>query len=209
MSSPLTFSAAVEGTTDEAVVRKILKAIKIFPGKFYGLEGKGKIQRQLKGFANAAKFAPWLVLIDLDNDAPCAPELARTWSPENSPFLCFQVAVHEIEAWLLADRLNFSGFFGVPESSIPLVPDELSNPKKMVVDLVRRSSRKDMRETLVPSVTSGRSVGPAYASYMIEFSGKHWNPIEAAEHSKSLKRCLRSIRQIAKLYRSRQDRHDS
>jgi hypothetical protein len=41
--------------------------------------------------------------VDLDSDTGCAPPLCEQWIPGPAPFLCFRVAVREVEAWLMAD----------------------------------------------------------------------------------------------------------
>jgi hypothetical protein len=66
-----------------------------------------------------------------------------------------------------------------------------------VVQLVGQSRRREIREDMIPRPGSGRQVGPAYHSRLIEFVEKHWQPEVAARFSDSLRRCLTRVRQIA------------
>jgi len=69
MSELVTISAAVEGIVDETVVRRIIVEAGGLPGTIYGKNGKPLLRRQIQGYNNAARFSPWMVLVDLDRDA--------------------------------------------------------------------------------------------------------------------------------------------
>lgn len=101
--SQVFISAAVEGMVDEAVVRRLIAHAGGQLGTVYGRHGKPSLREKIDGYNNAAKRAPWLVLVDLDHDEDCAPPLREAWIPNPAPHLCFRIAVREIEAWLLAD----------------------------------------------------------------------------------------------------------
>lgn len=162
-------SAAVEGMVDEVLVRVLLKYAGALPGNIYGKSGKAHLREKIQGYNNAAQFAPWLVLVGLNSDAVCAPPLRRSWLPEVSRYMCFRIAVHEVEAWMLADRERMASFLSVSVARIPSDPEALTDPKMTMVDLARRSRRRDVREDMVPRPGSGRSVAPAYTSRLIEF----------------------------------------
>jgi len=179
---PIIF-AAVEGIVDEAVACRLISHAGAVPGDVYGKIGKSFLRRGIKGYNNSAKRALWFVLVDLDHDADCAPPLCSDWLPNKAPGLCFRVAVRAVEAWLLADAERLAKFLGVA-------------PSKMPADLARGSRRRDIREDMVPRPGSGRPVGPAYASRLIEFASKHWRPDIAGRHADSLKRAIRCIKQI-------------
>ena len=38
----------------------------------HGKKGKDGLLRNLDGYNRAARFSPWVVLVDLDHDADCA-----------------------------------------------------------------------------------------------------------------------------------------
>src|SRR5262249_40140468 len=146
----------------------------------------------------AARRTCWLVLVDLDQDATCAPEALRTWMPSPAPGMCLRIAVRAVESWILADHERLASFLAVSRGLIPRDPDRLGAPKRQLVDLARQSRSGDIREDLVPRPGSGRAVGAAYASRLIEFVGKSWRPRTAAQRSDSLRRCLQGIRVLAK-----------
>lgn len=168
-------------------------------GTVYGKEGKAKVRARLKGYNKAARRMPWVVLVDLNNEADCAPELRTSWIPDPAPKMCFQVAVRKMEAWLLADRKSFAQFFSIAQARIPQNPEMLADPKRTVVELARYSRRREIREDMVPRSGSGRTVGPAYTSRLIEFVGNvenGWRPGIAAKSSDSLNRCLQRLHQL-------------
>lgn len=190
-------TAAVEGFVDEAVVRRlILDECQGMLGSVYGKIGKDDLRRKINAFNNAARRSDWLVLVDLDNEADCAPPLRTTWVPTPSRGMCFRVAVHAVEAWLLADRETISRFMSVALSKVPRNPEALENPKVAMVNLARRSRKKDIRKDMVPRPESGRSTGPAYPSRMVEYVSTTWRPDVAAKSSESLRRCVFRLKEI-------------
>ena len=193
---PIIISAAVEGLVDEAVVRSLIAQAGGQTGSVYGKNGKPELRQKIEGYANAARFAPWIVLVDLNGDADCAPSILSEWLPKPKPNLCFRVAVREVEAWLIADAATFSRFFGVKLNDIPSKPEELEHPKDRVVELARRSRKRAIRRDMVPRSGSGRRVGPAYASRLIEYIDEHWDPAAAAGRSESLGRAIACIEQL-------------
>jgi hypothetical protein len=111
--------------------------------------------------------------------------------------MCFRVAVRAVEAWLLADRESLAGFLRVSPSRVPPDPESLDEPKQAMVNLARQSRSRAVQEDMVPRPGSGRSVGPAYASRLIEFAQSTWRPEIAATRSDSLRRCCERLRQVA------------
>ena len=157
-------SAAVEGDVDEAVVRRLVAHAGGQTGDVYGKNGKPALRRRIDGYNNAARYAPWVVLVDLDNDADCAPSIREEWVPAPAPNLCFRIAVREVEARPMADAQTLARYLSVGLGRIPADPETLERPKDAMVDLARRSRRNDIRKDMVPRQKSGRRVGPAYAS---------------------------------------------
>lgn len=196
MPLAVTIMGAVEGMVDEAVVRRLIKSAGAKSGEIYGRNGKAYLRRRIAGFNNAAHRAPWIVLVDLDNEAECAPPLRAAWLSDPAPYMCFRIAVHEIEAWLLADRERLATFLHVPVSGIPLDPEKIRAPKEAMVNLARRSRRKAIRQDMVTRPGSGRAIGPAYSSRLIEFISNWWVPEAAEDHSDSLQRAIASLRRL-------------
>jgi hypothetical protein len=154
----------------------------------------------MEGYNNAARFAPWVVLVDLNAEAECAPALLRTWLPQPAPLMRFRVVVRKAEAWLLADRQRLSRFLGVSADVVPRNPEAIADPKREMVDLAARSRRSAIREDMVPRPGSGRAVGPGYSSRLIEFVSdlaSGWRPDVASRTADSLSRCIKSLRMLA------------
>lgn len=197
---PVAISAAVEGPTDEAVALKLIEHVGAQPGAVYGLQGKAHLRQKIGGYNRAAAHARWLVLVDLDREADCAPPLLQAWLPQPAPRMCFRVAVRAVEAWLLADAEALAAYLGVARKRVPADPEALPDPKQAMVNLARASRRRDVRADMVPRVGSGRAVGAAYASRVIEFASAEWRPPVAAKKAESLARALRCLRSLARDY---------
>lgn len=195
---PVFINAAVEGPVDEAVVKRLIDFVGGSPGGVFGKNGKPQLRTRIMGYNNAARRSPWLVLVDLNHDGECAPLLRDEWLPEPAPMMCFRVAVREVEAWLLADRKGIARFLGVPQSVVPRDPEAIDDPKKAMVDLAGRSRWRAIREDMVPREGSGRPVGPAYTSRLIEFARELWAPEEAMIASDSLRRCVECLTKLIK-----------
>jgi len=199
MAEPILVSAAVEGLVDEAVVRRIIQEVGGYTGPVYGKNGKASLSHKIKGYNQAAMYRPWLVIVDLNHEVDCAPLLRATWLPDPAAYMCFRVAVRTVEAWLLADYERLSEFMNVDAGRIPKDPEKLADPKKTLVELARHSRSSVMREDMVPRSGSGRLVGPAYTSRLIEFVTnveEGWRPPVAAECSRSLNHCLQRLRKL-------------
>jgi hypothetical protein len=183
-------SAAVEGPSDGAVAERLIREVGATPGQIYIRGGKNELLRRVAAYNNAARFAPWLVLVDLDQDEDCAPSARERWLPAPFARMCFRVAVHAIEAWFLADRDNLARFLRVSLAQVPASPESIIDAKEEIVRIARNSRSGPIRQDIVPRVGSGRSVGPAYVSRLIEFATRHWCPRIAAAVSPSLARAL-------------------
>ena len=196
MTGSVVVSAAVEGVVDEAVVRKLIVQAGGYPGTVYGKSGKSYLRRQINGYNSAAKYSPWVVLVDLDRDADCAPPLCEEWVRDPAQHLCFRVAVREIESWLMADAETLASFLSVPRSRLAADPEQILEPKTEMVNLARHSRRRGIREDMVPRERSGRQVGPAYASRLIEYVETKWRPEVAAQGAESLRRAIDCLRRL-------------
>jgi hypothetical protein len=107
--------------------------------------------------------------------------------------------VRQIEAWLLADAGRFSEFFAVRRDAVPDQPDDLDDAKDALLELVATSTRRAIREDMLPRPRSGRRVGPAYTSRLIEFATREldgWRPDVAAASSPSLSSCIARLNEL-------------
>jgi hypothetical protein len=195
MTQPIPIHLAVEDELSEAVLRKVLsQSSRPFAvGTCFNRGGFGYIRKMIRGFNNAAKGTPFLILTDLDR-IPCAPELTSTWLREPlHPNLMFRVAVREVETWLLADGAGLAKFLTIRRILVPGDVDAVSNPKECLIDLARRSPRRDLRQDIVPPPGSTRKIGPNYNGRLISFVRDHWNLSAATLSSPSLQRTVKAV----------------
>ena len=158
-------------------------------------DGIGDLRHRLDGFNAGARRSPWFVLCDLDRHE-CAPELrSRFLRTTQARGMELRVAVRAVEAWLLADRRSFASFLGVGVKRIPREPDGVRDPKLVVIEPARESSKRVIREGLVPSETSGRRIGPAYTDEVIQYVRRRWSPNRGRAASPSLAR-VRAMRDV-------------
>jgi hypothetical protein len=193
----LTVSGAVEGLVDRAVATALLHHVRLQAGPVHVKGGKPNLLARLDGYNNAARFSPWLVLVDLDRHDECAAAFVRQHLPDPAAGMHLRVAVRQVESWLMADAEELSTFLSVPRSSVPSDPDRCEDAKRDMVMLSGRSRRRLVRDEMLPRPRSGRAVGPAYTSRLIEFVSTRWRPEHAAMRSESLERCVRRLLEVA------------
>jgi hypothetical protein len=154
--------------------------------------GFGKIKRNIIAYNKAAKHGFYFIITDLDR-YDCAPALIDEWLPdEQNPQLLFRIAVHEIESWLLADRNNFASYLSVNRALIPLNPDDIPDPKQTIINLARKSRKRQIREG-IPPIDKYASIGPGYNIEFRNFITNHWDISNASNHSQSLARAIRNF----------------
>jgi len=188
----------VEGPTDEAVARKIVRICGHEPGLVYGKNGVNYIKEKLSGFNIRVQYGnPILVLVDfMDTRLACPPQLVREWLPDRCSRLLLRAVVNEIESWLLADRQAVAEFLHVPLTQIPPNPEKILDPKRTLVNLARRSRRKRIREEMVPPPGSGGVVGPGYTAMIEEMVHSYWDVERAIQLSTSLERCILRLQEL-------------
>jgi hypothetical protein len=192
-------SGAVEGPTDEPVLRRIIASRGALVHRVQVAQGKQNLQKKLPGYNAAARRSPWIVLVDLNGAYPCPRALADDWLPEPSLLMRLRVVVRSVEAWLLADRERFASTFAIPLPRVPADPDGLPHAKQSLLASVAHARRRDVREDMLPRPGSARSVGPAYTSRVVEDvanTAAGWRPEVAAMSSPSLASCLRRLDEL-------------
>lgn len=178
---------------DEAIVRTLLEHTGREAGTIYVQGGKPKLLAKLAGFNAAARFSPWIVVIDLNGDAECAPDFVSETIPAPSANMIFRVAVRQAEAWLMADREGLAHYLRVSQALVPKDPEAEVDAKRTMVNVARASRDRRVRQDMVPTPGGGRKTGPNYAGRLIEFATRRWRPDVAAERADSLSRCLRRL----------------
>lgn len=97
------FAVAVEGPADAAVVGRVLASLGAEVGPVHIRGGKAGVDDRIRAYNQAARHGLWLVVRDLDRDAPCAGELVARLIGSPADLMCFRIAVRQVESWLLAD----------------------------------------------------------------------------------------------------------
>lgn len=187
----------VEGLTDKVVAQRILELVGLSCGRTFGEKGKDYLLRVLPDYNQAARFSPWVAVVDLDQAPECAPVLVRQHLPHPNRWMRFRVAVRAIESWLLADVETLADFLAIPRARVPSSPEDEPDPKAILVNLARYSRRPAIVNDMVPRPGSGAKVGPAYTARLIEYvtaaGSAQWRPEVAAQRSDSLHRCIAAL----------------
>lgn len=188
---------AVEGDTDVPfVIRLCASAGFDAVTPILSLGGKDELDKRIAGFAAAAGGFPHLVVRDLDVDAPCAAAWLSNHRPKRAGrYFCLRLAVRAIEAWFLADRDHAAAALRVPTSRLPLAPDDEKNPKQTLVNLARSSTKRAVRQAVVPASGASRIVGAGYSSWLLE-AAEGWRVEHAAAASPSLGRAVIRLREL-------------
>jgi len=195
MTGSIPINLAVEDTLSEAVLRRIIGSCQqsFAVGSCYMHSGFGYLRKTIRGFNSAARGTPFLVLTDLDA-AECAPELMRDWlTVPKHPNLLFRVAVRQVEAWLLGHRDAFARFAGIRAGLVPRDVDGIEDAKRCLIDLVAKSSRRDLRRDIVPQRGSTARQGPNYNGRLIGFVDRDWDARSAMSNSPSPRRALSTL----------------
>jgi hypothetical protein len=158
--------------------------------------GVGSIRTNISKYNNAANYHPFLVMVDSDN-VPCGPELIRKWGlTAINPGLLFQVAVREVESWVLSDSESFLSHFQIPISMITKFPsdtDLLPDPKNFLMEMISHSHKMNYKRRILPEKGSTARVGKDYNSSILEFIGRDWQIARAEKKSTSLKRFVKKL----------------
>lgn len=194
MSSDIVINLAVEDELSEHLLRVSLAQTgrQFLVGAVYGRRGNAYLKGMLPAFEAASRGSAHLVMADLDAQ-PCVPELIEKWfgcemadyATRRHPNLLFRVAVRESEAWVMADREAFADFLGIALKHVPPQPDAVEDPKKQLLDLARKSRKRNLREDLVPRPGDRRTIGPDYNGRLAEFVNSSWRGSHAQATSPS------------------------
>jgi hypothetical protein len=193
--SVIPINLATEDELSEAVLRRLLEFVGrgYEIGRAYRRGGFGYLRRTVGGWNRAARSVPFIVLTDLDQHT-CPRALIDEWLTETQHSnLLFRVAVHEVEAWLLADSRGLSRYLAVGQDSVPNDPESLKDPKGALIDLARKSRSAVLRDRIVPKRGSSASQGPDYNGCLVQFVAAHWDIKSAAANSPSLARTTKRL----------------
>ena len=161
--------------------------------------GYGAIKGNLEKYQNLSMKQPVVLVTDLDQ-YECAPTLIKDWFGRHgqSKFLCFRVAVREIESWLMADRTNFASYLGVSEAKMPREIESENDPKARLISIAK-NARRNIRDEIVRSSSTGLAQALGYNDALSIFVDSSWNMDAAAVQSNSLRRAIDGLSRLKNL----------
>jgi hypothetical protein len=212
MSADIVVNLAVEDELSEHLLRASLAQTgrPFLIGAVFGRKGNGYLKRMLPAFEFASRGSAHLVMADLD-DRPCVPDLIEDWfrceiakyATRRHPNLLFRVAVHEAESWVMADREAFASFLGISVHHVPPQPDAVRDPKKQLLDLVRKSRKRELKDDIVPRLGDKRAIGPDYNGRLAEFVHSSWRASRAETASPSFGHAFAALKRFHPVLKTR------
>lgn len=199
---PVPVHCAVEDRLSEAVLLRCFREAGLTHGSTLSRGGFGYLRKIAPALNSSAQGMPYVMLTDLD-DGPCAFGLVSAWlagQPRHPNFL-LRVAVREVEAWLLADRANFSRFLGISAALLPDDCETLPDPKLELLKAARRSRHRRIREDLVAEEDFGPVQGPDYNGALARFADGDWDLLAAADRCRSLGRLMARLNELGESLR--------
>ena len=160
-------------------------------------DGFGYLKARMRNFCELARHTPVLLLTDLDTEE-CPATLITDWSRRDKipKQLMFRVAVHQVEAWLLADRDGMARLLKVSVRHVPRDPDALPNAKRSLLHLAQRAPRA-IRDALVVERGAVAAQGLGYNAVLANFVRTAWDPCKAVRRSNSLARARMRVNELA------------
>lgn len=151
-------------------------------------QGVTKLRASINRYVQLARRHP--VLCIADTDGGCALTLYGSWLPKRPPSQ-FQLrfAVPESESWIMADVESLADFMQISEALLPHSPETVSDPKRALLTLAKRSRRRDLRAEMV-SQTDPSKIGSGYNAHLTGFVAARWKPRSAATRAPSLARAI-------------------
>ena len=132
-------------------------------------------------------------LADLDRVACATKYFAQLKANCDSPYFIYRLAKREAEAWLLADRRGLAEALRVLVKHIPAKPEEIQDPKEVLLAIVRKSKSRQIKEAVLPEKNSGYKTGRGYNIVLKDFIASQWNVSAARLVSPSLDRAILAI----------------
>lgn len=194
MTLPPSLIIAVEDELSRAVMEKLISfSGRNFAIRVFNARGFGELKKGMNKFREASRVLPHIVLTDLDR-YPCPPALLDNWGATQLPStLLFRIAVREVEAWLLADRVGIAEFLHIDVHKVPQAPEAEDDPKRTLINLARKSKKRRLSQEIVPAIGSSAPIGPFYNPHFINFVNTRWDIEQARQCAPSLDRALSRI----------------
>ncbi len=189
------YIAFVEDKLTQSILRNILDRKNLNNAMIVVKHGAGNLKSNITEYNRVAKSQNIIVLRDQDQ-IPCPPMAVDQWLPRTiqNPGMIFHVIEHEIEAWLMADRVKFAQWLNCKVNEIPSNPDTVIDPKQKLFSLVRNSKRNELKRAILPHGTARQ--GPEYNFELGRFVDKHWRLDHAVKTSNNLKRFIKKLKSL-------------
>lgn len=192
-----------EGSTDEAIARRLIETAGGRPGTAYLRPitgtGKQKVERKLQGLNQGARWGnPILALLDLD-DEECAGGVVARLLPERHVKMLLRVCVRSAEAWLMADRDAYAKHMGISVRVLPDGPERQTSLKAQLLAWADSGKYPRLTETFRSRRQKGLQNWQIIGSIQTEFVTNYWDPIRAERSGRapSLSRALTRLRDLA------------
>lgn len=151
--------------------------------------GRSKLQARVPALVRSACGGlPVIVCTDLDS-TPCIARIIDEWFPQGVPKkMVFSVAIREADAWLLADP-GLSNYLASPGVT-PLDPENVQDPKSTLIEIAKRSRKRDIKEEMVVAKGAVARVGPGYNRLLADFVRLEWDLALASQRCSALRRLI-------------------
>ena len=118
---------AVEGDSDVPVAERMIRSVGLEPYRAVVARGKSQLDPRIPDLNRSGTRLNWLILRDLDHDAPCASALIEHLVPHArlSPRVSLRIPVRAMESWILADADGFARAFSVKRGAPAREPGRL------------------------------------------------------------------------------------
>lgn len=194
---------------DEATRAVIIRLMKDYAPHLHvvgELPARGsQVKAKIPNFNLLASSFPVILLTDLD-DEPCGPigKSNLLGKIVQEPNFVINIAVDEVEAWLMADRQGFACYFGIPLAQMPISTMQKMSGSKALPEisvsvksswlfthsLMQSSTHAERKAQVAVSPTDKNSKGKEYNTAVVPFIQKVWNPEVARLASDSLNRMI-------------------
>lgn len=194
MTRPLAMIWA-EGFLDRVAAERLAKFLGLrIEGASRDAGGVFAFWKSIAKYNAAAKYCGLVLALADHDEGTCVGPKLRMKLRNPHANLVLRLSVWELEAWFLADANSLGAYLSVSPGKFPANPDKEVNPKRTLVNLAAKSSKREIREGMVPKPGHSIDRGPEYILIMESFIRTKWHPSEAAKKSPSLARAIRALK---------------
>ncbi|HIJ94933.1 MAG TPA: hypothetical protein HPP94_04200 [Desulfuromonadales bacterium] len=96
----------------------------------------------------------------------------------------------------LADRSQFAGWLGIEETEVPVNPETSRDPKADLLNLAKKSRKRELKEGLLPNKGAPSPIGLEYNDLLCNFVKSEWRLDEAVKIAPSLARAIQRLQEF-------------